>query len=142
MKSSFKDIIQRFRAISSIANSESEAIADLYSENGLGISLGNASSGILLEPHPATGALLGFLNHLPEHLVFSLLALMYSGRDNEENVIGYWSDLKDSFSTKDKAIEKIEEKVPRMEYIDKGISFITESKLDEFSELVNQSLKR
>jgi len=66
---------------------------------------------ILEEPYPAKAALAGFLERLPDYVVFSIMALMYSGRDNVKDVNDYWSnELREKFPNVEVAINSIREK--------------------------------
>ena len=72
----------------------------------------------MLEPEPCTHALRAFLTALPDEVLYSIVALMYSGRDHEGDVVDYWNDLRvNSITSRDEAVGAILEKAPRMEYI-------------------------
>jgi hypothetical protein len=123
MKTAFTDVLNRFETLSQLANSESESIHNLIVGPGKGLdAFSPASRQIYEEPVPCEMALLAFLNALPDSFVFTLIALLYTGRDNEIDPVNYWSELRKTITSKEHAISSLNEKVARMEYINKAIS--------------------
>ncbi len=141
MKTNIKDIIERLRVISDLAREEDESIARLYGKTDLGITLNSESIQMVCEPAPCEKALYGFLNELPDGILFALLVLMYAGRDNVEDVYDYIQDISSTFSSKERAILAISEKSPRMDYIIKGIEYLGENNLTDFVAKVESRIK-
>ena len=141
MKPSFKDTIKRFKTFSDLANEESTEIIQRVDKDGMGLTYGVQSRKVTMAPHPLKAELIEFLEGLPDHFVFSLVVLMYSGRDRVSDVKDYWLQLRETFTSKDLAIEFIQQKPRRCEHIEKGIQYLGETQIEEFSEYINSTLR-
>lgn len=117
MKTTFTEVLGRFEALSQLANSESESIHNAIVGPGALNAFSSEARQLIEEPAPCQAALAAFLDALPDHFVFALTALLYSGRDQEADPVDYWTDLRKSITDKRRAIEALTEKHPRMEYI-------------------------
>jgi hypothetical protein len=131
-------VIKRLTVLSDLANQESDYTQNLVVGPGQPFIYGSESvSELLHEPEPCNKALEAFLAALPPPVLNSIVALMYSGRDNEPDAADYWRDLRSSISTREHAIDAVAEKYPRMEYIAKGISLLPSgTQLDDLPSLI------
>jgi len=141
MKSSLKDIIKRFKVFSDLNNEESNEITQRVDKNGMGLTHGVESLKVTMSPHPRNEEMIGFLEELPDHIVFSLLVLMYSGRESVNDVKDHWLQLRETFTSKDLAIEFIQQKPLRFEHIEKGIQYLGEKQIEDFAEYIQSTLK-
>ncbi len=137
MKQTLENFISRFSKISQIVNEESDLTTDLYDMTGL-VSGRVLFEAALSEPTPAARALRTFLKGLPEDILYSILVLMYSGRDDEEDVLNNVSYLSTFLFHKERAVNALCEKRPRMEYIEKGIQYLGADNLDVLLESVRE----
>lgn len=132
MRTGLNEIIKRLRVVSNLAVEESESIERLYGiDQGMSMTSPEATA-ILFEPKPCRGALHGFLKGLPPNVRSAILVLMYGGRDGDEDMVRAIDRLKGIWQSKDRTIDAIMEKFPRMEYIDKGLERLGYDKLDWF----------
>ena len=141
MKPSLKDTIKRFKTFSDLANEESTEIIQRVDKDGMGLTYGVQSRKVTMAPHPLKAELIEFLEGLPDHFVFSLVVLMYSGRDRVSDVKDYWLQLKYTITSKDEAIIQLEQKDPRYKFIEKGIQYLGEEQIEEFSEYIQSTLR-
>lgn len=118
MKTTFTEVLNQFEILSRLANAESDHIHEAVIGKNKPLDVFSPKAIELIEePAPCEAALAAFLDALPDGYVFALTALLYSGRDGEADPVDYWTDLKKSVGGKDRAIEALMEKHPRMEYI-------------------------
>ncbi|MCK9389114.1 MAG: hypothetical protein M0Q22_12090 [Sulfuritalea sp.] len=130
MKTTFSQVLARFSALSQLANSESESIHNLIVGPDQPLDAFSPEAlALLREPAPCAAALAAFLAALPNEFVFALTALLYSGRDEEDDPVDYWSDLRKTITSKERAIESLTEKFPRMKYIEAAITKLPSSML-------------
>ena len=141
MKSSLKDIIKRFEIFSDLDNEESNEIVGRFDKDGLGIAYGDESRKLIMTPYPRKAEMIAFLEELPDHIVFSLLVLMYSGREGVKDVKDHWLQLRETFTSKDLAVEFIQQKPRRCEHIEKGIQYLGEKQIEEFAEYIHSTLR-
>lgn len=130
MKTTFSQVLARFGALSQLSNSESESIHNLIVGPDQPLdALSPEALDLLREPAPCAAALAAFLTALPNEFVFALTALLYSGRDEEDDPVDYWGDLRQTITSKERAIESLTEKFPRMAYINAAIAKLPSSML-------------
>lgn len=131
MHTSFTTILSRFKQLSALVSAEENEISRETTDR-TGITLGTPKADeYLQEPRACEEALRAFLGALPVSYVFSLTALMYAGRDGREDPVDYWSHLKDSFKSRDEAVMAIMEKSPRVEYMERGLTKLAKTNIDD-----------
>lgn len=138
MKQSLAQFIERLDIVSGLANRERKEIEALYSRGPI-TSLEEAGEMFLNEPTPAQRALEAFLRWLAPPILFSILVLMYAGRDGEEALECVDDHCRPSVSLEG-AVTSIAEKHPRMEYIREGVSRLGVQILPELLDRVRAKL--
>ena len=122
MKTTFTLIIKRLRQIDALENEEEAGIKRItIGDEGMLVMGSKAAEEYRTEPRPCHAALAAFIRSIPVEYVYALTALMYAGRDEEDDPVSLWSDLKDTVKTKEDAQRAILEKSPRMTYIDMAL---------------------
>jgi len=139
MKQELRDVVARFLMLSQVESDEDDMLLQLYAPNGMPTTaeLANISAN---EPIRAGRALLAFLEALPESVLYSILVLMYAGRD-EVDVLGYVDYLCSAFSTAEEAIIAICEKAPRNDYVRRGIESLGNDRLETLHAAVTERLR-
>jgi len=118
MKITFSEVLDQFDVLSQLANTESDRIHEaVLGEDQPLDAFSPKAIELISEPSPCEAAMGAYLAALPDGYLFALTALLYSGRDKEADPVDYWKDLKKSIGGRDRAIEALMEKHPRMEYI-------------------------
>lgn len=135
VRTPFPDFVFRLRTISQLAEEESTALAGLYPGKEDGCSI---DPSVIFEPHPCKRAMVAFLDSLPRPVLYSLLALMYSGRDNYKDPVKHFRAIWPTFTKKELAIVKIVEKFPRMKYIDAALSNMSEGDITALPNIIGQ----
>jgi hypothetical protein len=125
--------------MSELSNREVKELQALRSDDGT-TSLGVLAEEFLTEPHPAYRALGAFLSDLPSPVLFSMVVLLYAGSHDESEVFETVDELCRTVGVREAAIKVIQEKRPRMDFIEKGISAIGVERLPELLESVERKL--
>jgi hypothetical protein len=137
METPFTTTLRQFKSLSEL-ECEEETVIQAKSGASMGIQYGTPKADeYTSEPRPCQAALRAFLKALPVAHVFSLAALMYAGRDERDDPVAYWKDLKVSFGTKDEAARAVLDKTPRVEYIDRVAAKVLD--LDAIPALIARS---
>lgn len=139
MKQTLNDFVTRLALVSKLSTDEQDLIEKLYLL-GETVSIGVAAEVFVEEPRPADHALRAFLEALPEDILYSILVLMYAGRDEEEEVLDHVGYICEAIPTKERAVLAIHEKVHRVEYIEKGIEYLGRDNLNVLLEKVREKI--
>lgn len=129
MRTSLHTIIGRLRLLSEFEQEESLHTRRLIlNQSAELMDLGNAAvREFLKEPSPVREALTAFLKALPAEYLQALVALLYSGRDDELDVVDYWKTIRSNFRDQADLAQAIVEKPDRMAFIDVGIQFLADT---------------
>jgi hypothetical protein len=128
MKTPFSTIVRRLEIVSRLENEESGDLSDMFTD-GLGLRYGSPEAAAMRrEPHPCAAAQLSFLKSLPTEALRALVVLMYTGRDREGDPL----DNLNVVTERGRMIDAIDEKSPRMQYINRGIELLNGMSLDMY----------
>lgn len=128
MSTSLDTVIGRLRILSELEQEEAHRNKRLFLKSADFLDMSDpATHALLRESAPARAALTAYLSALPVHYLRALVALIYSGRDEESDIVGYWNTF--NFDANDAAqlIETIVEKHGRMEVMGIGISYLPDT---------------
>lgn len=121
----FAQTIRHFIAISRVANEESDTIGNAHGTvhvDGGRIFNTRQLRAASDEPHPALEALKAFLWKLPDDEVWTLLTLMYCGRERDDDLAGMADYLAVYIRNRDVAAGVILGKVPRGRYVEAALA--------------------
>ena len=122
MKTTFSNVFSKFSKISALETQEENHIKSLTIGVGGAIVVGSRESNeYMREPRPCSQALKAFLKECPTEQIYALTALMYAGRDGEQDPVSLWVGLGKTISNKESACQAILEKSPRIEYIEAAL---------------------
>jgi hypothetical protein len=132
MHTPFSVVVSRFLKVSELSIEESR-----YSHNlivGPGKTILTPDDDMLLsmrEPTPCKAAMVAFLGASPVFHLYALVALMYSGRDEVDNPLEYWMELKHSVDSPEAATAALVSKVVRNRFIEAAVARLKpQSELD------------
>ena len=138
MEQTLIQLIRRLEPMSKLSNREAEELGALLPD-GDSVLVGDVAKQHLSEPRPAYRALGAFLADLPSQVLLSLGILLYAGRQ-EEDAFDIIDEICRIADTREAAVATVQEKRPRMDYIEKGISSIGVERLPELLESVERKL--
>lgn len=128
MRTSLDTVIGRLRILSELEQEEAHHNKRLFLKRTDLLDMSDpATHALLRESAPARAALTAYLAALPGHYLRALVALIYSGRDEESDIVGYWNSFSFDVSDAAQLIETIVEKHDRMESIGIGISYLPDT---------------
>lgn len=117
-------------ALAEARNTEDQSI-DNQLGGEIGYELGSEEAlKARMMPRPAETKLIGYLESLPEDVLFKLRTLMYVGRGDADDILGLHADLIEDTSDRDHAVSSMFEKSPLPRYLERGLAAAEHASID------------